>query len=101
MINQLVQQLVHQAIELQLIMKEDEIYCRNQVLGLLTLSDYKEIKKTNIKMESIADTLDLIVDYACQQGIIDVFLIDLQLLIHGFIKSMLIIQKLQRMLFLN
>lgn len=71
MINQLVQQLVHQAIELQLIMKEDEIYCRNQVLGLLTLSDYKEIKKTNIKMESIADTLDLIVDYACQQGIID------------------------------
>lgn len=69
MIDQLVQQLIDRAIDARLMEREDEIYARNQVLSLLQLSDFKE---TDADTEStIPDLLDLVVDYACEHGIIE------------------------------
>ncbi|MEH7332395.1 UDP-glucose--hexose-1-phosphate uridylyltransferase [Neobacillus drentensis] len=69
MIYQLVQQLVGKALEAKLIEREDEIFARNQVLSLLKLADFKETNSG--KNHSIPDVLDEIVDYACEQGIIE------------------------------
>ncbi|MGG1675624.1 UDP-glucose--hexose-1-phosphate uridylyltransferase [Neobacillus sp. NRS-1170] len=69
MIYQLIQQLVEKALEAQLIENDDEIYARNQVLSLLHIADYKEPEPG--KKLSIPDLLDEIVDYACEQGIIE------------------------------
>lgn len=69
MIQQLVQQLVNQALATLLIVREDEIYARNQLLSLLRLADFKE---TEVSGESeIPDLVDEIVEYACEQGIIE------------------------------
>jgi UDPglucose--hexose-1-phosphate uridylyltransferase len=69
MINQLVQQLVNQALAAQLIEREDEIYVRNQVLSLLHLVDFKEMEVS--EESEIPDLLDQIVEYACEHGIIE------------------------------
>lgn len=69
MIFQYVQQLINQAIAAQLIESSDEIYARNQILSLLQLLEYKESNGKNQVM--IPDLLDLIVDYACEKGIIE------------------------------
>lgn len=71
MINQLIQQLINQAIATQLIEREDEIYARNQILSLLNLTDFKEVDTAESSHYDIPDLLDLIVDYACNQGIIE------------------------------
>ncbi|WHY78228.1 UDP-glucose--hexose-1-phosphate uridylyltransferase [Neobacillus sp. WH10] len=71
MINQLVQQLIKQALTAQLIEWDDEIYARNQVLSLLHLNDYKEEGKTENTSLEIPELLEQIVDYACEQGIIE------------------------------
>ncbi|MEH7352379.1 UDP-glucose--hexose-1-phosphate uridylyltransferase [Neobacillus drentensis] len=71
MINQLVQQLIKQALAAQLIEREDEIYARNQVLSLLHLADYKEEAETENTPQEIPELLEQIVDYACEQGIIE------------------------------
>lgn len=69
MIYQLIQQLIDQALAVQLIEQEDEIYARNQILSLLHLTDFKEsVGETNL---AIPDLLDEIVEYACVQGIIE------------------------------
>jgi UDPglucose--hexose-1-phosphate uridylyltransferase len=71
MIYQLIQQLINQAIATQLIEREDEIYARNQILVLLNLMEFKE---SDVALDSnfdIPDLLDLIVDYACNQGLIE------------------------------
>jgi UDPglucose--hexose-1-phosphate uridylyltransferase len=68
---QLVQQLINQAIDTQLMEREDEIYARNQILSLLHLADFKEVETTCSPTNEIPDLLDLIVDYACDQGIIE------------------------------
>ena len=70
-IDQLVQQLIKQALAAQLIELEDEIYARNQVLSLLHLAEYKEIDAEENTSREIADLLEQIVDYACEQGIIE------------------------------
>ncbi|MEH7093745.1 UDP-glucose--hexose-1-phosphate uridylyltransferase [Neobacillus vireti] len=70
MIFQLVQQLVEQALATQLMEREDEIYARNQVLALLQLEEYKEVKLEESILE-IPDLLEKIVDYAVDQGIIE------------------------------
>ncbi|CAH2715828.1 Galactose-1-phosphate uridylyltransferase [Neobacillus rhizosphaerae] len=69
MIYQLVKQLVNQALAAQLIEREDEIYVRNQVLSLLHLVDFKEMVVS--EESEIPDLLDQIVEYACEQGIIE------------------------------
>jgi UDPglucose--hexose-1-phosphate uridylyltransferase len=71
MIYQLIQQLINQAIATQLMEREDEIYARNQILSLLKLKDFKEVDIAESSHFDIPDLLDLIVDYACNQGIIE------------------------------
>ncbi|WP_205439601.1 UDP-glucose--hexose-1-phosphate uridylyltransferase [Peribacillus alkalitolerans] len=69
MIFQYVQQLIDQAITTQLIEPDDEIYARNQILSLLKLDEFKE--SIGERQVMIPDLLDLIVDYACEKGIIE------------------------------
>ncbi|MEH7010865.1 UDP-glucose--hexose-1-phosphate uridylyltransferase [Neobacillus niacini] len=69
MINQRIQQLINQAIAAQLIEPEDEIYSRNQILSLLHLIDFKECEVE--RDLEIPDLLEQIVEYACEQGIIE------------------------------
>ncbi|MBT2727246.1 UDP-glucose--hexose-1-phosphate uridylyltransferase [Bacillus sp. ISL-75] len=71
MIYQLIQQLINQAIATQVIEREDEIYARNQILSLLHLTEFKEVDAAGESNFDIPDLLDLIVDYACNQGIIE------------------------------
>jgi UDPglucose--hexose-1-phosphate uridylyltransferase len=69
MIYSTIQQLIDQALAAQLIKKEDEIYARNQVLALLGLSEFKE--EDGAPADEIPDLLELIVEYACKQGLIE------------------------------
>ncbi|MFL6561925.1 MAG: UDP-glucose--hexose-1-phosphate uridylyltransferase, partial [Bacillus sp. (in: firmicutes)] len=71
MIYQLIQQLINQAITTQLIGREDEIYARNQILSLLNLTEFKEVELTANGDFDIPELLELIVEYACNQGIIE------------------------------
>jgi len=70
MIFQLVQQLIQQALAAQLIEREDEVYARNQVLTLLQLEEYKEVELGG-SIPEIPELLELIVDYAVEQNIIE------------------------------
>jgi len=71
MIYQLIQQLINQAITTQLIEREDEIYARNQILALLKLTEFREEELAESNHFEIPDLLELIVDYACNQGVIE------------------------------
>src|SRR5689334_5285786 len=71
MIDHVIQQLLNHALAVQLIQKEDEIYARNQILSLLQLTDFMESGPLTESGPSIPDLLDQIVDYACEQGIIE------------------------------
>lgn len=69
MINQRIQQLINKAIAADLILQEDEIYARNQILSLLKLVEFTECDgESNLE---IPDLLEEIVDYACEQGIVE------------------------------
>ena len=69
MIHQLIQQLIAQALAAPLIEREEEVYARNQLLSLLQLAEFTECSgETNLE---IPDILERIVDYACEQGIIE------------------------------
>ncbi|MFJ7727423.1 UDP-glucose--hexose-1-phosphate uridylyltransferase [Neobacillus sp. NPDC097160] len=70
-IDNLVQQLIDQALAAQLIEREDEVYVRNQVLALLQLAAFKENDASENTTLDIPDLLEQIVDYACEQGIIE------------------------------
>ncbi|GKX65773.1 UDP-glucose--hexose-1-phosphate uridylyltransferase [Inconstantimicrobium mannanitabidum] len=65
-----IQLLVAKAIESELIEKEDEIYCINQVMDLFHL---KDIEKRNVELgeETIPDILDELVDFAAANNIIE------------------------------
>jgi UDPglucose--hexose-1-phosphate uridylyltransferase len=66
---ELIQQLINQALAVKLIEPEDEIYARNQILSLLRLVEFKECAAaTNVE---IPDLVEQIVEYACEQGIIE------------------------------
>ncbi|MGJ7911919.1 UDP-glucose--hexose-1-phosphate uridylyltransferase [Neobacillus sp. LXY-1] len=71
MIDRLVQQLIYQALRTHLIDQEDEMYAQNQVLGLLQLNGLRKESDINEESQSIPDLLDQIVDYACEQRIIE------------------------------
>lgn len=65
-----IQALVHKAIESNLIEKEDEIYCTNQVVELFGLKAIE--KKDNYdKEEAIPDILDELMDFAVKTNIIE------------------------------
>ncbi|MHC1681810.1 MAG: UDP-glucose--hexose-1-phosphate uridylyltransferase [Clostridiaceae bacterium] len=65
-----IQLLVAKAIECDLIEKDDEIYCTNQVMDLFQL---KDIEKIEVKSsdKTIPDILDELVDYASENNIIE------------------------------
>jgi UDPglucose--hexose-1-phosphate uridylyltransferase len=71
MIFQLIQQLINQAISVQLIEKDDQIYVRNQIISLLQLNEFREVDQMDKRELAIPDILDLIVRYACEKGIIE------------------------------
>jgi UDPglucose--hexose-1-phosphate uridylyltransferase len=71
MIFQLIQQLINQAISVQLIEKDDQIYVRNQIISLLQLNEFREVDQSDKRELLIPDILDLIVRYACEKGIIE------------------------------
>jgi UDPglucose--hexose-1-phosphate uridylyltransferase len=71
MIFQLIQQLIHQAISVQLIERDDQIYVRNQLMSLLQLNEFREVDQIDKRELSIQDILDLMVQYACEKGIIE------------------------------
>jgi len=65
-----IQALVHKAIESNLIEKEDEIYCTNQVMELFGLKDIEK-KYTYDKEETIPDILEELMDFAVKCNIIE------------------------------
>jgi len=72
-IYQTIGQLVDQAVRVHLIGNEDRIYARNQVLSLLHLDEFHQSEGTKTDQD-IPDLLDILVQYACENGIIqDVF----------------------------
>jgi UDPglucose--hexose-1-phosphate uridylyltransferase len=71
MIFQLIQQLINQAISVQLIERDDQIYVRNQIMSLLQLSEFREVDQMDKRESAIQDTLDLMVRYACENGVIE------------------------------
>jgi UDPglucose--hexose-1-phosphate uridylyltransferase len=71
MIFQLIQQLINQAITTQLIESEDQIYARNQIMSLLQLSEFKETDEMDEMRLTIPTLLEMMVKYACEEGIIE------------------------------
>lgn len=65
-----IQLLVAKAIEFNLIEKDDEIYCTNQVMDLFGLKDI-ENKAIVPSEETIPDILDELVDFAAENNIIE------------------------------
>lgn len=65
-----IQQLVSQAVTAKLIEEEDMIYARNQVLALLGLEAYSETDE-EFEEKEIPDLLDILVEYACKNNIIE------------------------------
>lgn len=73
MIYQHIEGLIQQALDKQLIDRQDEIYVRNQVLSLLQLDSYPETK-VEPTTDSIPNILEKIIAYAIDNGMIeDVF----------------------------
>jgi UDPglucose--hexose-1-phosphate uridylyltransferase len=71
MIFQLIQQLMNQAISVQLIDRDDQIYVRNQIMSLLQLNEFPEVEQMDRRELAIEDILDLMIQYACEKGIIE------------------------------
>lgn len=69
MIDIQISNLVHYAIEKELIKQEDKIFVINSILDLLKINDFEE-KQVEEKI-NIAQTLDKICDYAVEKGIIE------------------------------
>ncbi|MGE6256555.1 UDP-glucose--hexose-1-phosphate uridylyltransferase [Heyndrickxia sporothermodurans] len=74
MIYQTIHQLVNKALILRLIEEEDVYYARNQVLSLLQLEVYEEELYSCANDKSMPELLEEIIEYACNQGIIENFL---------------------------
>lgn len=69
-IYRVIQQLVSKALNAGLIEEDDVIYARNQVLALLGLEAFAETNE-DLKEKDIPDLLDVLVEYACQNNIIE------------------------------
>lgn len=65
----MIQQLINQGVKKELIQEMDEIYTRNQVMALLQLDEFIEHEAG--AEESIPSLLEKLVNYACEQEIIE------------------------------
>ncbi|SHM67108.1 UDP-glucose--hexose-1-phosphate uridylyltransferase [Gracilibacillus kekensis] len=65
----LVETLVEKAIDKKLIQASDQIYARNQILGLLGIANYQ--KETARSDQDIPDVLDILADDAVDRGLIE------------------------------
>lgn len=64
-----IEKLITFAIDTKLIEKEDSIYCRNRLLGLLKLDEYEEQIVVDVAKYP-SEILDKICDYAFEKGLI-------------------------------
>lgn len=69
MIEEYITGLIHQALKVDLIEPEDQIFTRNQVLGLLEIETFPE-RKVSAYMDSIPNLLEKIIMYAVKHGTI-------------------------------
>ena len=69
MICEAVQGLINYGIEKHLITSVDELVVRNEIMDILRLTDWKDVK-LGICEQTIDEILETLVDYACKQGII-------------------------------
>ncbi|OCA87642.1 galactose-1-phosphate uridylyltransferase [Bacillus sp. FJAT-27225] len=67
---QALQSLLNKALETELILEQDEIYSRNQILSLLSLDDFPAETETNGEL-SIPELLEVLTDYAVDRGLIE------------------------------
>lgn len=67
MIEEYITGLIHQALKVDLIEPEDQIFTRNQVLGLLEIETFPE-RKVSAHMDSIPNLLEKIIMYAVKHG---------------------------------
>lgn len=68
MINSYISGLVCYAIRSGLIDEEDSIYCRNRVLALLKLDEYKEAEPKNLEL---CELLKGVTDFAVEKGLLN------------------------------
>lgn len=69
MICEAVQDLINYGIEKHLITSVDELVVRNEIMDILHLTDWKDVKLETCE-QTIDEILETLVDYACKQGII-------------------------------
>src|SRR6476646_9944061 len=67
---QVIEQLIKRACSLRFIEREDGIYIRNQILHLLHLERFEK-QESKAEEKEITDLLEDLVQYASEQGIID------------------------------
>ncbi|WP_057914267.1 UDP-glucose--hexose-1-phosphate uridylyltransferase [Peribacillus muralis] len=65
-----IQTLLNRALQLNMMLKEDEIYSRNQIMALLHLVEFPFAAEER-KHAAIPDLLEEIVAYASEKGIVD------------------------------
>ena len=74
MVNEAIKKLVQYGLKTGLIAGEDEIYATNQILEALRLEEYEEPGQDFSGMDlegSLEEILKELLDYACEQGIIE------------------------------
>lgn len=69
-IYQEISQLVIRGIEANLIKQADAIYVRNQILGHLRIGDFEKEKEISTD-KTIPDLLEILIEYAVSQGVIE------------------------------
>ena len=65
-----IKKLVQYGLETGLITETDRIYATNQILEALKLEEYEEPQDT-VGTGNLEDILKELLDYACEQGIIE------------------------------
>ncbi|ANN35513.1 galactose-1-phosphate uridylyltransferase (plasmid) [Bacillus thuringiensis serovar coreanensis] len=75
MIYSYIEGLIKEACKVGIAQERDHIYLRNQILGLLKLNVFV-LPKDDLHEVSISDFVDLITDYAVDQGIVQPFLLE-------------------------
>lgn len=69
-IYQMIQQVIDKAVTLEFIEAVDDLYVRNQILYLLKMDDFILEEKGKEEL-TLPDLLEKLVDYACQQEVIE------------------------------
>lgn len=69
--NKEIKQLLHYGIHHKLLAPCDEIYCRNQLLDILKLSEYNDVEIDESDIDSPQPILDRMLSYAIDHGIIE------------------------------